>query len=221
MATIDPTYPLSPSETIFLNGDQFAKTAVLGYRLLDSETKLSVQDFARAVVAGTLLAMEAVGELKLELEEYKRLIGKGRRIKLTPIGDQTSFPSPSLEAVFREICVYLEGSKKGANVKDLVWASLGKDDDHPWNKMVDSISPHLANRGLLESTEEKKLKIFTVTHYQMLDETRKLAQEGPVTELQALLSACEADRPDVWKQLKKEISQGINARDSSDDDDFD
>ena len=221
MATIDPSYPLSPSETIFLNGDQFAKTAVLGYKLLSSETKVNVQDFARAILAGALLAMEAAGELKLELEEYKRLIGKGRRVKLTPLGDVSSFPSPSLEVVLREICLYLEGSKKGANVKDVVWAAVGKDDDHPWNKMVDSIPPHLADRGLLDRIEEKKLKIFTVTNYEMLEETRKLAQEGPVTELQALLSACEAERPDVWKQMKKEINGGINARDSSDDDDFD
>ena len=221
MATIDPSYPLSPSETIFLNGDQFAKTAVLGYKLLSSETKVNVQDLARTVLAGAFLAMEAVGELKLELEEYKRLIGKGRRVKLTPLGDVSSFPSPSLEVVLREICLYLEGSKKGANVKDVVWAAVGKDDDHPWNKMVDSIPPHLADRGLLERIEEKKLKIFTVTNYEMLEETRKLAQKGPITELQALLSACEAERPDVWKQMKKEINQGINARDSSDDDDFD
>ena len=221
MSTIDPSYPLCPSETIFLNGDQFAKTAVLGYRLLSSETKLNVQDFARAILAGALLAMEAAGELKLEMEEYKRLIGKGRRVKLTPLGDESSFPSPSLEVVLREICLYLEGSKKGANVKDVIWAAVGKDDDHPWNRMVDSISPHLADRGVLERSEEKKLKIFTVTNYEMMEETRKLAQEGPVTELQALLSACEAERPDVWKQMKKEINQGINARDSSDDDDFD
>lgn len=221
MSSIDPTYPISPSETIFLNGDQFAKTAVLGYKHMGSETKLSVQDFARAILAGALLAMEAVGELSLELEEYKRLIGKGRRVKLTPLGDESSFPSPSLEAALREICFYLEGSKKGANVKDVVWAAVGKDDDHPWNRMVDSISPHLAERGLLESIEEKKLKIFTVTNYEMLEETRKLAEAGPISTLQALLSACETERPDLWKQLKREINQGISARDSSDDDDFD
>jgi hypothetical protein len=165
--------------------------------------------------------MEAVGEIGLELEEFKRLIGKGRRIKITPVQEQSSFPIPSMEAVIFEISKYLENSKKGANVKDMVWALLGKDDDHPWNKVLDSISPHLADRDLLGRTEEKKLKIFTVTHYEVPDETRKLAQEGPVSELKALLSACEADRQEMWKRLNKEISQGINARDSSDDDDFD
>jgi hypothetical protein len=221
MTTLDPSYSLSPSETIFLNADQFVKTAMLGYRPVGSETKFSVQDLARTVIAGALLAMEAVGEIGLEVEEYKRLIGKGHRVKITPIRETSSFPIPSLEAIVLEICAYLHNSKKGATAKDMVWASLGKDDDQPWNKMVDSIPPHLAERGLLGSTEEKKLKIFTVTHYEMLDETRKLAQEGPVDALKALLSACEAERPDLWKRLNKEISQGINARDSSDDDDFD
>jgi hypothetical protein len=221
MTTVDSSYTLSPSETIFLNAEQFVKTAVLGYRPVGSETKVSVQDLARTVISGALLAMEATGEIGLELEEYKRLIGKGKRIKITPIQEQSSFPTPSMEAVIYEISKYLANSKKGANVKDMVWALLGKDDDQPWNKAVDSIPPHLAERGLLGSTEEKKLKIFTVTHYEMLDETRKLAQDGPVSDLQALLSACETERPEVWKRMNKEISQGINARDSSDDDDFD
>ena len=67
----------------------------------------------------------------------------------------------------------------------------------------------------------KKLKVFTVTHYEMLDETRQLAQGGPISEIKALLGACESERSDLWKRMKKEINQGINARDSSDDDDFD
>ncbi|TFH34268.1 MAG: hypothetical protein E4G99_09840 [Anaerolineales bacterium] len=221
MATLDPLYPLAPSETIYLNGDQFVKTAFLGYRVLGSETKVNLQELGRAVLAGSMLAMEAAGELKIELEEYKRLIGKGRRIKLTPLGEQTSFPIPSLEAVLQEICTYLSHSEKGATAKDVVWAAVGKDDDHPWNMILDSVPPHLADRGLLERIEEKKLKIFTVTNYELREDTRKLAREAPVAPIQELLSTCEASRPDLWKQLEREVNQAISARDSSDENDID
>lgn len=221
MATIDPSYPLAPSETIFLNADHFAKTGVLGYKPVGSETKFNVNDFAQNLAAGALLAMEAAGEVELEVEQYKRLIGKGQRTKVTRIGDQSRFPSPSMEAVFFELCKFLENSKNGANVKDLLWAALEKDDDQPWNKLLDGIPAHLAERGLLDRTEEKKLKIFTVTHYEMQEETLRLAADGPISDLQALLSTCESERPDLWKRMKKDISGGINARDSSDDDDFD
>jgi hypothetical protein len=221
MSQFDTAYPITPSETIFLNAEQFVKSAVLGYRPVGSETKVNVNEFAQTLAAGALLAMEAVGEIGLELEQYKRLIGKGKRTKITLKAEASSFPSPSMEAVFFEICKYLENSKDGANAKDLLWAALGKDDDQPWKKLLDSIPPHLADRDLLERTEEKKLKIFTVTHFEMLEETRKLAQGGPVAELQALISACEMERQELWKQLKKDIYRGISARDASDDDDFD
>jgi hypothetical protein len=217
MTTFDPTYRLTPSEIIFLKGDQFVKTARLGFRLLDSETKVSTQDLARAVLSGALLTMEATGEIRLEVEEYKRLIGKGRRLKVTLLSETTAFPSPSLEAVLTEICRFQENSKDGANVKDMVWASLGKDDSQPWNKMLNSIPPHIAERGLLETVQEKKLKIFTVTNYTVPESTRSLADAGPVSELKALLSNCETERPELWKQMKKEIDQGIKARELDDD----
>ena len=221
MSNIDPSYQLTPSETILLNAEQFVKTAVLGYKPVGSETKVSLQDLARAMIAGALLGMEATGEIGLEIEEYKRLIGKGQRIKITRNQEQSNFPVPSMEAAIFEISKYLENSKKGANVKDMVWALLGKDDDHPWNKVLDDIRPHLADRNLLGRTEEKKLKVFSVTHYEMLDTTRQLAQGAPISEMQTLLSACESERADLWKRLRKEIGQGISARDSSDDSDFD
>lgn len=217
MMTIDPSYRLTPSEIIFLNGDHFVKTARLGFRLLDSETKVSTQELARAVISGALLAMEAMGEFQLEVEEYKRLIGTGRRLKVTPARESTAFPSPSLEAVLMEICRFLENSKDGANVKDMVWAALGKDDSQPWNKMLNSLPPHMAERGLLETVEEKKLKIFTVVNYKVPDATRLLVEQGSGPALSTLLSDCENQRPELWKQMRKEIDKGINDREIDDD----
>jgi hypothetical protein len=218
---MDPSYQLSPSEIVFLNADQFVKTARLGFRMLGSETKVNTNDLARNILTAALMAMEAAGELQLEVEEYKRLIGKGRRIKLMPRTERSTFPHPSLESKFQAAIAQLAASEDVANVKDLVYTWLEHDDDNPWKKVLDTIPAYLADRDLLERVEEKKLKVFTVVNYELLEETRKLAQEAPIAEVQSLLAG-GTDRSDLWKQLQKEINQAVGARDSSDDDiDFD
>jgi hypothetical protein len=219
---MDPSYRLSPSEIVFLNADQFVKTARLGFRMLGSETKVNTNDLARSVLTAAFLVMEEVGEIQIEVEEYKRLIGKGRRIKFTPRTDHSAFPIPSLETMVQALVTRLSASGDVATAKDLVYAWLEHDDDNPWTKLLDAIPVYMADRGLLERLEEKKLKIFTVVNYELLEETRKLAKEAPIAEIQSLLAAGETNRPDLWKQLQKEINQAISARDSSDDDiDFD
>ncbi len=218
MSTINPTYPLTPSEIAFLKAEEFVKTTRLGFRLVHSENKVNANDLGRTVLSAGLLAMEALGELQIEIEEYKRLIGKGRRIKLTPLTERSSFPTPSLEANLYGWCGTLATSGESVTVKDLIYAWLESDDNNPWSKVLNTLSAYLADRNLFGRSEEKKLKIFTVVNYEMLDETRKLAEQAPVAEVQALLTAFEKDREDIWKQLTKEINQGVGARDSSDDD---
>jgi hypothetical protein len=219
---MDPSYPLSPSEIVYLNADQFVKTARLGFLMLGSETKVNTNDLARSVLTAAFLAMEAAGELQIESEEYKRLIGKGRRIRLTPRTDHSAFPMPSLETMVQALVVRLSISEDVATVKDLVYAWLEHDDDNPWTKVLNAIPAYIADRGLLERIEEKKLKIFTVVNYELPEETRILIREAPIAEIQSLLATGEANRPDLCKQLQKEINQAISARDSSDDNiDFD
>lgn len=222
MSTLSPTYPLTPSEMVFLNAEELVKTTRLGFRLLHSENKVNATDLGRSVLGAGLMAMEALGELQIEIEEYKRLIGKGQRIKLTSLTERSSFPTPSLEANLHGWCGTLATSGESVTAKDLIYAWMESDDDNPWTKVLNTLSAYLADRGLLGRSEEKKLKIFTVVNYEMLEETRRLAEQAPVAEVQGYLTTFEKDRADVWKQLIKEIKQGVDSRDSSDDDiDFD
>jgi hypothetical protein len=215
MSVIDPSYALTPSEIAFLNPEQFAKKARLGYRPLDTETTVATNPLARAVLAIALLALEAAGDIQLEHEEGKVLFVKTHQLTVTPLRDQSSFPDPSVEHQLHALAVHRGGSGKKAKARDLVHAWIGREDSTPSVSVLDRIPPNMDARGLLDQTKEKKLKILTVVNYSLREETRRYASGADVEAIKGLLSGCEGERPDIWKQLQSEVKRAIEDRDSS------
>jgi hypothetical protein len=218
MAAIDSTYPLSPSEIVFLNAEQFARTARLGYKPLGSEKTVVTNELARVVLTVALLALESVGEISLEYEEKKVLMVKVRQLNVRPIKTMSGFPEPSVEGQLLSMVVQRGSGEKGIKVKDLVYRWIGGSDSTPHIRVLDRFMPNLEARGLLDQSKEKKLKIITVVNYSLKEETRRYAQEADIGSIKSLLSICEQDRPDVWRQLTNEVKRAIEDRDSSSDD---
>jgi hypothetical protein len=79
----------------------------------------------------------------------------------------------------------------------------------------------MAKRGMLDATDEKKLKIFTVTHYALPERTARLIKGQSIGPVKALLDNCERIRPEVWEKLVSGIKKAITARTESSDNNFD
>ncbi len=73
----------------------------------------------------------------------------------------------------------------------------------PWNTVLELLKAAMAERGMLEATAEKKLKIFTVTHYTLPERTARLVKGQPVAPVKAMLESCQRARPEVWKELEE------------------
>ncbi|MGD8848870.1 MAG: hypothetical protein PVF18_04060 [Anaerolineales bacterium] len=218
MADIDTSYPLTPSEIAFINADQFVRTARLGYKPVGSETTVVTNDLARLVLTVALLALEAAGEITLEYEEKKVLLVTARQLTVRPVGNQTGFAEPSVESQLHALAIQRGSGDKGIKVKDLVYRWIGGSDSTPHIRVLDRFLPNLHARGLLDENKEKKLKIITVVNYALRDETRRYALEADIASVKSLLSRCEEQRPEVWKQLTNEVERAIQDRDSSSDD---
>lgn len=218
MAAIDSSYPLSESEMLFLNADQFVRTARLGYKPLGSETTVVTTELAREVLTVALLALEAAGEITLTYEEKKVLLVKVRQLTVRPTKTESGFPEPSVESQLLSVAVQRGSGEKGIKVKDLVYRWIGGSDSTPHIRVLDRFAPNLEARGLLDQSTEKKLKIITVVNYSLKEETRRYARDADIASIKNLLSTCEQERPDVWRQLTSEVSRAIQDRDSSSDD---
>lgn len=103
----------------------------------------------------------------------------------------------------------------------MVYTWLRRDATSPWNTALELIQAGMARRGLLEATQEKKLKVFTVTRYSLPERTLRLARGQSVGAVKAMLDNFERTRPEAWKELEAEIKKAITARTESGSTDLD
>ncbi len=74
--TLDPDNPLTPSELVFLNGEQFAKKVTLGnVDLMHTGEKVSLAQLTGTILAAAILACEQAGAFRLEFRDRKAMLG--------------------------------------------------------------------------------------------------------------------------------------------------
>lgn len=212
--TVDPDNPLTPSEVVFLNGEMFAKKVMLGnVDLMHSDEKVSLDQLGQTILATAILACEEVGAFRLEVRERKAMLGfrKVRELFAVPANPRENLPEHSLEATFSDLATRL-ASKNNNDIYTMFYTWLREDAMVPWNTAMELLKAGMAKRGMLDATEEKKLKLFTVTHYTFPERTARLGKGQSVGPVKALLDNCERTRPEVWKMLESSIKKAISAR---------
>ena len=221
--TVDPNNPLTPSEVVFLNGEQFAEKVKLGnVDLLHSDQKVSLAQLGGTILAAAILACEQAGAFRLEVRERKATLGlrKVRDLFAVPGKPRENLPEHSLEATFADLAIYLAQKNKN-DIYTMLYTWLRQDVMSPWNTALELVKAGMAERGLLEATEEKKLKLFKVTRYSLPEQTARLVKGQSVEPVKALLDTCERTRPEVWKELEAGIKKAIAARTESSNTDLD
>jgi hypothetical protein len=212
---LDPTGPLAPSELVLLNGEKFASKVLLGnVDLLHSGMSVSATQLGQAILATALLANEQAGAIRLEIRKKKALFGLRRVDSLyaAPIDFGVAWPAHSLESEIQRLAKQLRDAKERNEVSSVIYAWLRQDSAAPWQSVVEWVKSGMASRGLLRTVEEKRLKILTVTHFELPESTASLAAQQSVEPIHQLLESCEKTRPEVWKMLAKQITAAIKAR---------
>ena len=220
--TVDPDNPLTPSELVFLNGELFAKKVTLGnLDLMHTDEKVSIAQLGGAILATAVLACEQAGAFRLEFRERKAMLGlrKVRELFAVPADPSINLPEHSLEATFFDLATRLAPQNKN-DIYTIVHTWLRQDAITPWNTAMELIKAGMAERGILDATEEKKLKVFTVTRYTLPERTARLAKGQSAGTVKVLLDNCERTRSEVWKMLESGIKKAITARTESSDTDI-
>lgn len=221
--SIDPDNPLTPSEVVYLNGEMFAKRVMLGnVNLLHSNEKVSLTQLGQTILDTAILACEEAGAFRLDVRERKAMLGlrKVRELFAVPTSPGENLPEHSLEATFFELATRLAPQDKN-DIYTMFYAWFREDVTSPWKTALELLKAGMAKRGMLDTTEEKRLKIFTVTHYTLPERTARLVKGQSVERVRALLENCARSRPEVWKILESSIKKAISARTESSDTDID
>jgi hypothetical protein len=194
---------LTPGGVVFLAADRFGQPTAgrdKGHWL------------PKHAYAAAFLAAEQSGVLRLNVRAKKALMGlrSVEAVYADPAGGASVFPDDSLEAFLHKEAVSL-AKKNKHEVRNIVAGLLPSASADPWNAALRRIQDALGARGLLTATTKKVLGIIKVSEYSTPEQTAAMAEER-VVEVQELLEACQAARPDLWKRLLDEIDSGIRSR---------
>ena len=218
---IDPTNPLTPSELVYLNGEHFAKKVLVGnIELLHTDEKVSMAQLGEAMLAAAFLANEAIGAVRLDIREKKALLGlrKVDSLFVDPLNPEGIWPSPSLERDLAARSSETQAERGGKEVRQLLYDWIERDATVPWKTVFERANHALTQRGILQATEETRLKVFRTTHYSVPSSTKALLASQSVEQVRAMIDSCQRDRPTLWKQLTHHIQRAIRDRKESDDD---
>ena len=217
------TAPLSPSELVLLKGEQFAKKSFSGnIKLLHIDNKVSAKEIGQVMLMVALLANEQTGTVHLEVGQKKALLGlrKVNTLFVTPGDITVSWPDNSLESEIPTLAKQLLADKGSNEVSTIFYTWLRKDSVNPWQSVVEMVKEGMASRGYLEEIEQKRLKFFTLTHYELPESTYSLAAQQSTEPVKQLLTMCEQTRPEVWKFLVKHIKTTVSRRTISNNTDY-
>jgi hypothetical protein len=202
-----------------LHGEEFASKALLGnIALLHTDESVSIAQLGEAMLAAALLACHQAGSIRLVAKRGKALLGlrKVNRLCAEPGHRDVAWPAGSVEAAVSQFATRY-AKEDSREVRDMVYEWLAQDSASPWQEVIERVKAGLADRGFLERFEEKRLKIFTVTRYELPTATAALAAGQSTEPIRELLDGFE---PALWKLLVSELKAAIRRRtEQSDADD--
>jgi hypothetical protein len=204
---------LTPSELVYLNGEQFAGPpgASRRVRLLHSGVEVRLGDLALTALASALLANLQAGTLKLAQREHSRWFGLSKKeiLSIDPTGTPNTWPEQTLEAGLLNAASLGEVRKESGSLERGIFAWLGASFDDPFGELVARIQSGLAARGLLRVTEERKL-LAVSRSYEVPPETLALARN--VEPVKAMLEQFQTARPHQWPLLLETLRKAVLLR---------
>jgi len=218
--SIDPSYALAPSELVLLSGEQFAKKVLAGnIKLMHSEASVSISQLGQAMLSAAFLSNEKSGSTKLEKRKKKAMLGlrKVNGLFVVPANAAIVWPEYSFESRINGLAEKL-GDKN--EVSRIVYTWLANDSISPWNNVIHEVKEGLSKRGLLDRTEEKKLKVFTSVKHDLPGDTFTLVEPARVDAVKQLLTNCQGSRKEIWELLVKQLKKAISDRTEQSDSDF-
>ncbi|GAP13010.1 hypothetical protein LARV_00751 [Longilinea arvoryzae] len=204
---------LTPSELVYLNGEQFAgePRASRRTRLLHSGREVHLAQLVQAALASALLANLQTGTLLLSQREHSRWFGlvKKEILSVEPTGKSADWPAQTLEADVLAAAGSSDVHKESGDLARLIYVWLKTSYDDPFAEVVTRIQNGLAARGLLNVIEERKL-LSVKRSYAVPPETLALAQD--IKSIQNMLEQFQVARPQLWPLLLETIKKAVMLR---------
>ncbi len=207
--TIKPTNPLTPSELILLNGEQFAEKAMWGnVTLLDGKTKVKAGPLVTKMIIAAILVNEKLGAIRLEEKERQKNV-VFPHISLIAVWNNTNVTWPEYSLEYH----VLQASKlRNDWVDDIIYVWLEESSPNPWLSAVELIKRGMARRELLEANVVNNMKFIVKTYFKLKESTVALAAQHPISPIHQVLAEYKQTHTEVWNLLERKVKHGVKSR---------
>ena len=212
-AMLDSASPLTPSDLVLLNGEQFAQGRSWAERieLINIDAAVDAKQLGQTMLAAAFLANEQAGAIRLEVHQNEKktfLFGRltVKELYITPGVSEAVWPKFSLESL---VHTFFESQVK--TVSDFIQFWMPGDYNNPWKEVGNLIYKGLADRGLLEVSVDaiSERQLWGKSGYVLPDHVASLARQQPIDPVRQLLATRMQARPEV-ELLVKEINSAID-----------
>jgi hypothetical protein len=202
---------LSPSQIALLKGERFVRRR--GRVELPSGARVSSRDLSERLISVALLACASQEVLDLQIRPQQELLGLqlGSALFAEPQRQSVPWSESSLEAWLTHLAIQLQAENRN-RVRILVYLLLREHSPDPWRRVVALTQGGLAAMEIVERAEERRAHTSRRHRIQVYP-----AMADPVAHLsteyvEGLLNTCRSVAPQVWRALRREVSQGIRYR---------
>lgn len=205
-------FPLTPSELVYLHGEQYAKKHLVNnVKLMHADLSVSAGELVHAMLMTAFLASEAEGVLQLVIGKKKTLLGSRDELFAEPGPAAATWPAPSIESNLLESGRGLK-PRSANTVTALVYNLLDADCASPGAAIIDLCKPYLAQRRLMNQGQKKVLGFIPTTTYDLPASTIAGAAQFPMARINQMLATAQQTRPELWKLLLGGVKDGISKR---------
>jgi hypothetical protein len=202
---------LSPSQITLLRGEHFVRRR--GRVVLPSGAKVSSRDLSERLITVAFLACASQEVLDLQIRPEQEVLGLsiGSALFAEPRRRSVPWSESSLEAWLTHLAVQLRAESRN-RVRILVYLLLREHSPDPWRRIVAVAQGGLAAMEIVQRAEERRSHTSRRHRIEVYPALADPVVHLPTEHVEALLSTCRSSAPQVWRALRREVSQGIRYR---------
>ena len=211
---------LTPSECVWVFGDQFADSSIFDkYLLSHLGVSVSSHQLIEAIIATAFLVNQKIGTLRFEIHERSGFLNlfSVSELFITPGEEINPWPKRSLEHM---ICYYADKLLEEGNtigVKDVVHKWLGGSVPNPWKFALKRIERSIIEWQNYERHNKKVPLLVSFENQKITNEALSIASNQSILPIQKMLSECKANHKTLWRLVLSGIRSGIVGRQEAKD----
>jgi hypothetical protein len=207
---------LTPSEVVYLHGDQFVNTSPFFYhtRLMPHGKNVAIDQLTQLTLATALVANEQRGIFCFSTAHKKSLFGLVPKDLVSILyNDQPGdWPDDSIEAAMVKSARELKLHQNNVDIYSVIFDWLGNPYPDPFSEVINRIKSGLVRQGLVIVEEKRWFGPFKKQSYSFSAGEQLIDSDPGIVIVKKMVQGFQNLQPVIWQLLLDQVRKAILAR---------